>query len=33
MDILRDAKMLQLRDDKVPIDYTMPINWTQFTDN
>ena len=25
--------MLQLKDDKVPIDYTMPVNWDQFTDN
>ena len=33
IEILRESKMLQLTDDKVPIDYTMPINWTQFTDN
>ena len=25
--------MLKLKDDNAPIDYTMPINWTQFTDN
>ena len=33
IDILMESKMLKLKDDKVPIDYTMPINWTQFTDN
>ena len=32
IDILLESKMLKLKDDKSPIDYTMPINWTQFTD-
>ena len=28
IDILMELKMLKLKDDNVPIDYTMPINWT-----